>query len=94
MYLEKKKKPHYPILNLVFNVLFCIFDVKKGCKKKSLNKFSLAADLLKACRGNGRRNTDHSKVQYLPGLVQLVNVKPSDHMYTNLYFSVFHLPWH
>ena len=28
-------------------MLLCIFDAKKGCKKKSLNKFSLAADLLK-----------------------------------------------
>ena len=27
-------------------MLLCIFDAKKGCKKKSLNKFSLAADLL------------------------------------------------
>ena len=28
-------------------MLLCIFDAKKGFKKKSLNKFSLAADLLK-----------------------------------------------
>ena len=35
------------MLNLVLNVLLCIFDAKKECKKKSLNKFSLAADLLK-----------------------------------------------
>ena len=42
-----RKNPHYPILDLVLNVLLCIFDAKKGCKKKSLNKFSLAADLLK-----------------------------------------------
>ena len=27
-------------------MLLCIFDAKKACKKKSLNKFSLAADLL------------------------------------------------
>ena len=27
--------------------MLCIFDAKKECKKKSLNKFSLAADLLK-----------------------------------------------
>ena len=43
-----RKNPHYPISNLVLNVLLCIFDAKKGCKKKSLNKFSLAADLLKS----------------------------------------------
>ena len=29
-------------------MLLYIFDAKKGCKKKSLNKLSLAADLLKA----------------------------------------------
>ena len=46
MYLEKNT--HYPILDLALIVLLCIFDAKKGCKKKkSLNKFPLAADLLK-----------------------------------------------
>ena len=42
-----RKKQHYPILDLVLNVLLYIFIAKKGCKKKSLNKSSLAADLLK-----------------------------------------------
>ena len=44
LYLEKKT--HYPKFDLVLNVLLCIFDANKGCKKKSLKKFSLAADLL------------------------------------------------
>ena len=43
LYVEKT---HYPILDLVVNVLLYIFDAKKGFKKKSLNKLSLAADLL------------------------------------------------
>ena len=45
MYLEKKT--HYPISNLFLIVLLYIVEAKKGCKKKSLNILSLAADLLK-----------------------------------------------
>ena len=29
-----RKNPHYSILDLVLNVLLCIFDAKKGCNKK------------------------------------------------------------
>ena len=47
-----QKIPHYPVLDLVLNELLCIFDAKKGCKKKSLNKFSSAADLLKFSLGS------------------------------------------
>ena len=46
LYLEKK--PHYSISNLFLIVLLYIVEYKKGCKKKSLNIFSLAADLLKS----------------------------------------------
>ena len=43
-----RKKKHYPISNLFLFVLLYIVEAKKGCKKKSLNILSLAADLLKA----------------------------------------------
>ena len=43
-----RKNPHYPISDLFLIVLIYIFEAKKGCKKKSLNKLSLAADLLKS----------------------------------------------
>ena len=42
-----RKNPHYPISNLFLIVLLYIVEAKKGCKKKSLNILSLAADLLK-----------------------------------------------
>ena len=42
-----RKKQHYPIYDLFLIVFLCIFDAKIGCKKKSLHKLSLAADLLK-----------------------------------------------
>ena len=42
-----KKKPHYPISNLFLIAFLYIVEAKKGCKKKSLNILSLAADLLK-----------------------------------------------
>ena len=44
---KKKKQTHYPIPILVLNVLVYIFEVKKRCKKKSLNKLPLTADSLK-----------------------------------------------
>ena len=31
--VSREKKQHYPILDLVLNVLLYIFDAKKGCKK-------------------------------------------------------------
>ena len=40
-----RKNPPYPISNLVLIVLLYIVEAKKGCKKKSLNILSLAADL-------------------------------------------------
>ena len=43
-----RKEPHYPISNLFLIVLLYIVEAKKGCKKKSLNILSLAADLLKS----------------------------------------------
>ena len=46
LYLEKKT--HYPISNLFLFVLLYIVEAKKGCKEKSLNILSFAADLLKA----------------------------------------------
>ena len=42
-----RKNQHYPISNLFSIVLLYIVEAKKGCKKKSLNILSLAADLLK-----------------------------------------------
>ena len=42
-----RKNPHYLISNLFLIVLLYIVEAKKGCKKKSLNILSLAADLLK-----------------------------------------------
>ena len=64
MYLEKNKQQkknkkkkttkknnnttHNLIPSLVLNVLVYLFEVKKRCKKKSLNKLPLAADSLKA----------------------------------------------
>ena len=41
-----EKDTHYSILDLDLDVLLYILDAKKGCKK-SLNKLSLATDLLK-----------------------------------------------
>ena len=29
--VSRKKNRHYPILDLVLNVLLCIFDAKEGC---------------------------------------------------------------
>ena len=42
-----RKNPHYPISNLFLIALLYIVEAKKGCKKKSLDILSLAADLLK-----------------------------------------------
>ena len=41
-----RKNPHYPLSDLILIVLLYIFEAKKGCTTKSLNKLSLAADLL------------------------------------------------
>ena len=43
---RKKQQQHYPISDLFLIVLIYIFESEKGCKEKSLNKLSLAADLL------------------------------------------------
>ena len=45
-----RKNAHYPILILFSNVLCCNLKSKKSGQKKSLNTFSLAANILKWMR--------------------------------------------